>query len=413
MNIGIVTCWYECGAGYVSRAYMNVLSAQGNEVWIYARGGRLYPRGDPNWDLPDVTWSEKYSPIGRISRFDGRYVNMLHFENWLRRHDIEVIIFNEEYLFDTVQRTSQLGYIVGAYIDYYKKDTVRQFGIYDFLLCNTQRHYSVFRDFPNCLFIRWGTDIDLFKPKPLDGGESIGDEVVFFHSAGWGGINNRKGTDLVLKAFQKVKGNAKLILQSQVPLSKYGDEAADIVKNDCRIQFIEKQVTAPGLYHHGDVFVYPSRLEGIGLCISEALACGLPVITTDTAPMNEFIEAGVNGMLVRVKNTRTREDGYYWPETIVDINDLARNMQVYVDDKELLILHKKQARMHANKNFDWMNNASELTRNLQNIVTECDKRRRLTRFREKFQWLCECKYLSLQTAFKNKCKEVQKRMRLA
>ena len=31
----------------------------------------------------------------------------------------------------------------------------------------------------------------------------------------------------------------------------------------------------------GDVFVYPSRLEGIGLCVPEALACGLPVITTD------------------------------------------------------------------------------------------------------------------------------------
>ncbi len=153
-------------------------------------------------------------------------------------------------------------------------------------------------------------------------------------------------------------------------------------------------------------------MEGIGLCISEALACGLPVITTDNAPMNEFIEAGVNGMLVRVKNTRIREDGYYWPETIVDINDLASNMQRYIDDKELLILHKKQARMHANKNFNWMNNASELTRNLQNIVTECDKTRKLPRFWEKFQWFCEYKYVSLQTGFTDKCKEVRKRMRL-
>lgn len=43
MNIGIVTTWHEGGAGYVSRAYMNVLREQGNEVQVYVRGGRYYP----------------------------------------------------------------------------------------------------------------------------------------------------------------------------------------------------------------------------------------------------------------------------------------------------------------------------------------------------------------------------------
>ena len=55
MNVGIVTTWHEGGAGYVSRGYMNVLTKQGNAVHIYARGGKFYPHGDPNWDLSYVT----------------------------------------------------------------------------------------------------------------------------------------------------------------------------------------------------------------------------------------------------------------------------------------------------------------------------------------------------------------------
>jgi len=43
------------------------------------------------------------------------------------------------------------------------------------------------------------------------------------------------------------------------------------------------------------------------LCAPEALACGLPVITTDNAPMNEFVQDGVNGKLVKVKRFQKRQ----------------------------------------------------------------------------------------------------------
>ena len=69
---------------------------------------------------------------------------------------------------------------------------------------------------------------------------------------------------------------------------------------DPRIEFIEKTVSAPGLYFRGDVYLYPTRLEGIGLTICEALASGLPVITTNDAPMNEFVIDGETGYLVDV-----------------------------------------------------------------------------------------------------------------
>lgn len=400
MNIGIVTTWFDRGAAYVSKAYMDVLSKDHN-IYIYARGGEKDSKGDPRWDLPNVTYGERYKPLDTrhqlFTKYTRAYIDMLHFEAWLSDNDIDTVIFNEERNDSLLRRTKGLGYTIGAYIDYYKKDTVRQFRIYDFLLCNTKRHYSVFRNFPNAFYFPWGTDLNLFKPKICKKNVDGNDSVVFFHSAGFGGFNNRKGTDLLLKAFQKVRGSVKLIIHSQVPVSKYGDEASDLMSRDGRIQFIEKIVPAPGLYHLGDVFVYPSRLEGIGLSIPEALACGLPVITTDNAPMNEFVEDGVNGLLVRVKETRMRVDGYYWPENIADVDDLAKKMQVYVDDRDLLAQHKRQARESAETMLDWMKNASELSHELQGILKESDRRRRRARFSERVMWWCEAQYVAFLT----------------
>ncbi|MFZ2405404.1 MAG: glycosyltransferase family 4 protein [Methylobacter sp.] len=397
MNIGIVTTWFERGAAYVSKAYMEALQRQGHSVHIFARGGEEYAQGDPLWDLPNVTWGVRYKPLGRISRFDNLYISMIQFDLWLRNRDIEVIIFNEEHSFDTVRRVRKLGYTVGAYIDYYKKENVEHFREYDFLLCNTKRHYGVFQHLPGSLFIPWGTDINLFKPTNREHIVGTRHYVAFFHSAGFGGVNNRKGTDLVIKAFQRVKGNVKLILHSQVPLSKYGTDALEIVRNDPKIEFIEKTVPAPGLYHLGDVFVYPTRLEGIGLCVPEALACGLPVITTDNAPMNEFVKNGVNGLLVRVKETRMRKDGYYWPEKIADWKDLAEKMQRYVNDKDLLSRHKRQARETAETKLDWMKNAKELGSEIRVMMKNSHRKRRRPDMPKRIAWWTEAKYVEFLT----------------
>lgn len=413
MNIGIVTTWYERGAAYVSRAYMAALQNQGNKVYIYARGGDFYARGNSVWDLENVTYSKEYKPLNKkyqiLTGFDELYVDMVHFEKWLQNHNIDVVIFNEEHGFNTVKRVKNLGYIVGAYIDYYTAETIKNFSVYDFLLCNTQRHYSVFCNHPNCWYIPWGTDLKLFKAERGNQNIQKDSHLVFFHSAGFGGINNRKGTDLVLKAFQKVKGAVKLIIHSQVPVMKYGKEASELIKHDNRIIFIEKTVPAPGLYHLGDVFVYPSRLEGIGLCIPEALACGLPVITTDNAPMNEFVKDNENGLLVKVKEIRKREDGYYWPEKIADIDDLANKMQTYANDRNLLMQHKRQSRESAEKCLDWLKNAKQLSEKIK--MLQNTEKRKLCRphFYDLIAWWTEARYVTLLTYMRKQANQLLKR----
>ena len=47
----------------------------------------------------------------------------------------------------------------------------------------------------------------------------------------------------------------------------------------------------PALYWHADVFVLPSLYEGFGLPIIEAMACGTPVVTSDTSSMAEIAAA--------------------------------------------------------------------------------------------------------------------------
>ena len=48
----------------------------------------------------------------------------------------------------------------------------------------------------------------------------------------------------------------------------------------------------PSLYNLAQVFVYPSLYEGFGLPPLEAMACGLPVITSDTSSLPEVIGEG-------------------------------------------------------------------------------------------------------------------------
>ncbi len=96
---------------------------------------------------------------------------------------------------------------------------------------------------------------------------------------------------MLIQSFSLIKDkNIKLIIHTQIPLCGEIDRnIISILKEEKRIEVIERSVSAPGLYHLGDVYVYPTYLEGIGLTIAEAISSGLPVIVPDAAPMNEFV----------------------------------------------------------------------------------------------------------------------------
>ena len=132
MRIGIVTTWFERGAAYVSKTYMNLLISEGHEVFIFARGGERHEsQHAPEWNASYVTRSTKYTSTkietGRIKK-------------WLETNKIECVLFNEQWDFSALTwiKKKYPNIKIGAYVDYYTENTIPFFRIYDFLICNTQ-----------------------------------------------------------------------------------------------------------------------------------------------------------------------------------------------------------------------------------------------------------------------------------
>lgn len=344
-RVGIVTTWFERGAAYVSRQYKSLLE-EDYDVYIFARGGEEYAIGDPKWDGPNVTWASPCRIQVTMS------INIDEFTQWIKKNSLDIVFFNEQHWWPAVIAANQAGVITGSYIDYYTEETVPFFGIFDFLICNTQRHFSVFKNHPGAKYLPWGTDIDLFTLHSTALVDAA--QLTFFHS---GGVSpHRKGCDAVIEAFSRLDGPCRLVIHAQRDLKKHFPALAGKIQDlesSGRLVCYEKTVSAPGLFHLGDVYVYPTRLEGIGLTIMEAAACGLPVIVTDTGPMNEFISDGVNGSLIKVERFEPRNDGYYWPQAFCDVEDLTRKMQWYVDRMQEVSEMKKRARSIAEERFNW------------------------------------------------------------
>ncbi len=350
--IGIVTTWFERGAAYVSRAYKAVLEAK-FPVFIYARGGERDASNDPAWNGPEVHRAPHRNDF-RMDRGD--------FESWLLRHQISAVLFNEQQWWPPVLWAKEMGLQTIAYVDYYTKETVPWFDLFDSLWCNTRRHYAAFEWHPGAVYIPWGTDTETFAPREET---PCCPPLVFFHSAGMGGHNLRKGTDLAVRAFVRVAGDARLVIHSQVPLTAYS-AVANLIAADPRIEFLQASVPPPGMYHRGHVYVYPARLDGLGLTVPEAISCGLPVIATQCAPFTDFVHEGSTGWLVPVESQRDREDGYYWPETECSLDHLASRMQDCVDHLDSVQAWRLAARQYAVSSLDWRENS----RHLCQIVNE-------------------------------------------
>ena len=74
----------------------------------------------------------------------------------------------------------------------------------------------------------------------------------------------------------------------------------------------------------------PSRWEGLGLPLYEAIAFGMPAITNDAPPMNEAIHEGVNGVLVSSKRNGTARSGI--PALDPDVGELRAAIDRLADD---------------------------------------------------------------------------------
>ncbi len=76
-------------------------------------------------------------------------------------------------------------------------------------------------------------------------------------------------------------------------------EQAKALGIDSRVFLVGTRKDVARFYAIADFFVSTSHIEGFGIAHAEALACGVPVLTTKTAGPDEMIHEGKNGYFIR------------------------------------------------------------------------------------------------------------------
>lgn len=65
------------------------------------------------------------------------------------------------------------------------------------------------------------------------------------------------------------------------------------------------------LFNQADVLLLPSYIEGLPICILEAMSYGLPVLTTDVGAIPDVITHGVNGLIAKPGDLNTLNDNLH------------------------------------------------------------------------------------------------------
>lgn len=187
-----------------------------------------------------------------------------------------------------------------------------------------------------------GVDDQMFKPAspkphlPVAGFSADGDFII----GNVGRAEPVKDQAALLVAFaelrrQRSDAQLKLVIIGDGPL-------LPVLRKQAAELGIADQVWLPGaradvaeIMRSLDVFVLPSRAEGMPVTLLEAMATGLPVIASRVGGVPELIEAGLNGMLIAPGE----------PHSIVQA------LTTYLDDTAMARDHGAQGRAQVKKNY--------------------------------------------------------------
>ncbi|MBW8865050.1 MAG: glycosyltransferase family 4 protein [Verrucomicrobia bacterium] len=125
-----------------------------------------------------------------------------------------------------------------------------------------------------------------------------------------GGLSLRKGAPYLLEAFRLIRREVPdAVLRLRRALR---DDVEDILKknSDLPMEWSDGLDFPSHIrrYQTSDLFLFPSIEDGFAIVVAEALACGLPVITTPNTGASDLVQPGVNGDIVPIRDARALAD---------------------------------------------------------------------------------------------------------
>ena len=199
---------------------------------------------------------------------------------------------------------------------------------------DTYKHFSTTREIkviPNFIPVQHKVSVmnwDLRRRYAPD------DEPILCHISNFRKV---KRVQDVLRIFSKVNElkNARLLLVGDGP-ERYALEESCRELNLCdRVVFLGKVRDTQQVLELADLFLLPSETESFGLAALEAMAVGVPVISSNTGGIPEVNVHGVTGFLSNVG----------------DVGDMAENALHILRDEETLNKFRKNA-LERVKEFD-------------------------------------------------------------
>lgn len=111
----------------------------------------------------------------------------------------------------------------------------------------------------------------------------------------------RKGFDVLLRSAAGLPEDVGIYIVGGEPTQEYLQLCQDLRLKHVHFRGFQKKDALDKYFQAADLFVLPTREDIWGLVINEAMAKGLPVITTDNCVAGlELVENGVNGYIVPV-----------------------------------------------------------------------------------------------------------------
>ncbi len=110
-----------------------------------------------------------------------------------------------------------------------------------------------------------------------------------------GNPSRRKGFDLVTRVARALPAGVELAYTAGL---RNETVAGDGMRALGRVPYARMHE----VYQQADILFFPTRREGFGLCVAEAMACGLPVVSSRCSSIPELVDEGRGGFLLEPDN---------------------------------------------------------------------------------------------------------------